>query len=82
MGGNVRRFFGGGGSRARFKKNDVVQLEEGAPHANLPAGSIGLVMSVYADEKPSYEVEFLSATGAVLDRTVVKEARLSPVEDV
>ena len=74
----MRRFFGG--SRARFRKNDVVQLEEGTPHANLPAGSIGVVISVYADEKPSYEVEILGATGAVLDRTVVKEAHLSPVE--
>ena len=37
--------------------------------------------AAYVDDDLSYKVEFVGATGAVLGRTVVKEAHLSGVED-
>lgn len=76
----MRRFFGGRGS-AKFKKNDLVKLEEGAPYAHLLPGTIGVVAEAYGGESPSYEIEFIDASGATLDRLVVKEVHLSRIDD-
>ena len=76
----MRRFFGGG-KPTRFKKNDLVELSVSGIYPNLPAGSIGMVTRVLAEDGPSYEVEFIDARGATLDRLTVQETHLSPVEN-
>ncbi len=78
-GGDVRRFFGG--RSTKFKRHDVVRLEEGAPYGSLQAGAVGVVIAVHPGDRPSYEVEFVDARGVTLDRLVVEEAHLSGVDD-
>ena len=70
-----------GGRSTKFKRHDVVRLEEGAPYGSLQAGAIGVVISVHPGERPSYEVEFVDARGVTLDRLVVEEVHLSGVDD-
>jgi len=73
----MRRFFGG--KCGKFSKNVLVRLNEDADHPRL-IGAVGVVVEVHGGEYPSYEVEFISALGAVLDRLAIKEAQLSEVD--
>lgn len=73
----MRRFFGG--KRGKFKVNDLVKLKDDATHPHL-SGSVGIVVVAYGGDYPAYEVEFINAQGAVLDRLTLKEAELSIVE--
>lgn len=73
--------FGGRGKPARFKKNDVVKLNERAPYSHLRLGEVGVVLRVYADLEPSYEIEFVDGRGATLDRLVVKDEFLSGLDE-
>jgi hypothetical protein len=54
-------------SSDRYAPFDVVSLREGIPEAGLPSGTEAVVLDVYEEPIPAYEVEVVEAgTGRTL----------------
>ncbi|QIN77364.1 DUF4926 domain-containing protein [Rubrobacter marinus] len=73
----MRRIFG---SRpTRFERGDAVRLKTALPANGLERGMVGTISEVRRTKLPSYDVQFLNASG-VVGRSVVDETDLMPAD--
>jgi hypothetical protein len=59
-----------------FKEYDVVRLREPLPDSNMPIGSRGIVLIVYDEPHPAYDVEFIDGASTSLGVFTVQERYL------
>ncbi|HEX5245199.1 MAG TPA: DUF4926 domain-containing protein [Tepidisphaeraceae bacterium] len=52
---------------------DCVRLRRALPNAEVPVGYKGVILMVYKEPKPGYEVEFFDALGKSLKNFSVEE---------
>lgn len=67
-------------NRFMFQEYEVVRLRRALEDAPVPPGTQGVVLLVYNDDPPAYEVEFLDADGASFGTFTVRENDLDLVE--
>lgn len=53
-------------SRSSFSEYDCFRLAKSIPSESIPLGTIGVVLMVFDDAEPAYEVEFSDGKGGNL----------------
>lgn len=52
---------------------DCVRLRRALPNAEVPVGSKGVILMVYKEPRPGYEVEFFDTSGKSLMNFSIEE---------
>ena len=60
---------------------DCVRLRRALPDAKIPVGSKGVVLMVYKEPQPGYEVEFFDGSGNSLMNFSVEEDYVEKWQD-
>jgi hypothetical protein len=62
-----------------FQPFDLVRLVEAVPEAGLPAGVIGVILEVFSEPEPYYEVEVADSEGRTLFAGSLRPHQVGPV---
>jgi hypothetical protein len=61
-----------------FQPFDMVRLVDGVPEANLPPGTLAVVLESHEGPEPHYEIEVTDADGRTVYQGSATPERLAP----
>jgi hypothetical protein len=62
-----------------YQPFDLVRLVEAVPEAGLPPGTVGVILAVFSEPEPYYEVEVADSDGRTLYVGSLRPEQVEPV---